>query len=197
MQMVFIYGIHLDRLPGGSTDLTVDEWMSVLKLSDMWEFPKMRTKAIDASESEVQKLGAVEMILLAKKYSVSDWLTKGYDILARRPEHITADERKRLGLDTFVRLAEVREKSWNHAVFGQYSYSVYAQQQRNQFGFAGAIQAACEDELMDDDEYRAAHRVDGEYSHIQSEHALMEFLRRVTDSPYEAAKGKKPKGKRK
>ena len=187
MQMVFIYGIHLDRLPGGSTDLTVDEWMSVLKLSDMWEFPKMRTKAIDASENEVQKLGAVEMILLAKKYSVSDWLTKGYDILARRPERITADERKRLGLDTFVRLAEVREKSWNHAVFGPHPYSGYVQQQRNQFGFADAIQVAFEDELMDDDKYRAAHRVDGMYSHIQSDNVLR---------PYEAAKGKKSNKKR-
>ena len=147
----------------------------------------MRTKAIDASESEVQKLGAVEMILLAKKYSVSDWLTKGYDILARRPERITADERKRLGLDTFVRLAEVREKSWNHAVFGPHSYSGYVQQQRNQFGFADAIQVAFEDALMDDNEYRAAHRVDGKYSHIQSDNALR---------PYEAAKGKKSNKKR-
>ena len=152
MQMVFIYGIHLDRLPGGSTDLTVDEWMSVLKLSDMWEFPKMRTKAIDASESEVQKLGAVEMILLAKKYSVSDWLTKGYDILARRPKHITSDERKRLDLDTFVRLVAVREKSWKYGYERNQSY--YGGNHRDQFTFAKEIQAIFREELMEDDDYR-------------------------------------------
>ena len=132
--------------------MTVDEWMSVIKLSDMWQFPKMRMKAINASESQVQILGAVDMILLAKKYSVSRWLIKGYDILTRRPEHITSDERKRLDLDTFVRLVEVREKSWKYGYERNQSY--YGGNHRDQFTFAKEIQAIFREELMEDDDYR-------------------------------------------
>ena len=134
--------------------MTVDEWMSVIKLSDMWQFPKMRMKAINASESQVQILGAVDMILLAKKYSVSRWLIKGYDILTRRPEHITSDERKRLGLDTFVRLVEVREKSWKYGYERNNNY--YGEHYREQFTFAKEIQAVFQEELMEDDDYRSA-----------------------------------------
>ena len=134
--------------------MTMDEWMSVIKLSDMWQFPKMRMKAINPSESQVQILGAVDMILLAKKYSISRWLTKGYDILARRPKYITSDERKRLDLDTFVRLVEVREKSWKYGY--EKNQSEYGGSNREQFTFAKEIQAVFREELMEDDDYRSA-----------------------------------------
>ena len=160
MSESLIREIHPDRLPGVSASLTVDEWMSVLKLSDMWQFPKMRSKAIDATETQIQNSGAVDMILLAKKYRISRWLIKGYETLTRRPEHITADERERLGLDTFLRLVDVREQSWKYACdYGMYaSYNtVYARDIRGSFGFKDAIEKVFKDELMEDGEYRTAH----------------------------------------
>ncbi|ETW82157.1 hypothetical protein HETIRDRAFT_101348 [Heterobasidion irregulare TC 32-1] len=150
------------QLPGGSEVLSTDEWMAVLELADMWQVPKMRMKAINAMEKNVQNSGAVEMILLARKYRISSWLIKGYGMLARRPDPITSDERERLSLDTFMRLVGVREKGWKYAVYGtgdrNSSRSYSASSQHAEFNFDSEVRAVFKDELMKDEEYRIAHR---------------------------------------
>ena len=142
--------------------MSTDEWMAVLELADMWQVPKMRMKAIAAMEKNVQNSGAVEMILLARKYRISSWLIKGYGMLARRPDPITSDERERLSLDTFMRLVGVREKAWKYAVYGtgdkNISRSYSAPNQHAEFNFDSEVRAVFKDELMEDEEYRVAHR---------------------------------------
>ena len=150
--------VYVGRLPGGSDVLSTGEWMAVLELADMWQLPKMRKKAIAATENDIQNSGAVEMILLARKYRISSWLIKGYGILARRPDQITSDERERLGLDTFMRLVGVREKSWKYAVYETSSRNYPASQLHARFDFDSEVQAVFRDELMEDEEYRVAHR---------------------------------------
>ena len=150
--------MYFNRLVGESASLTVEEWLSVLKLSDLWELPELRTKAIDAVESHIHNLGTVDMILLAKKYCVSKWLMRGYEALARRTDVITPDESVRLGVYTSCRLAEVRDKSWKYVChYGRLSNSYYARDYRGCFDFAEEVRAVFRDELMEDEEYRAVH----------------------------------------
>ena len=151
--------MYFNRLVGESASLTVEEWLSVLKLSDLWELPELRTKAIDAVESHNQDLDTVDMILLAKKYCVSKWLIRGYEELARRTDVITPEESVRLGVYTSCRLAEVRDKSWKYVChYGRLSNSYYARDYRGCFDFAEEVRAVFRDELMEDEEYRVAHR---------------------------------------
>ena len=116
----------------------------------------MRKRATGRIEIHVQNLGAVDLILLARAYRVSAWLMKGYDDLARRDKHITPQERERLGLDTFFRVVELREKNLRHAVLA------FRPRKKSppieQVDLTNDIQAMFRDELMGDDEYRAAHR---------------------------------------
>lgn len=141
------------QIVGDSTTLTIDEWMSVLKLSTMWGFSSLQKRAAGKIETHVQDLRAVDLIVLARAYRVPAWLMKGYDKLARRKAYITPDERERLGLDTFFRLVEIREKSWRHAVHGIEASA----RLRKEFQFTDEIQAMFKDELVGDEEYRAAH----------------------------------------
>ena len=172
------------RLPGVSTSLTVDEWMSVLKLSNMWNFTKMRKKAIDATESHILNSRPVDVILLARKYHISQWLLDGYAKLASRPESITPEEREHLGLVSFFRLVEMRDRSWKYACdCGMSGGTVYARDQRGSFGFKNAIRSAFEDELMEDGAYVPS--VEGTCPDIQSvTRRSIYFFTHVTISYY-------------
>jgi len=86
--------------------MTSDEWISVLKLSTMWEFSEYRKLAIDKLS---KSLRLVDKICLAKEYKVADWLMEGYIGLASRQETISSDDEEKLGLSTVVRLFRLRE----------------------------------------------------------------------------------------
>ena len=156
MYLVKCSSLTMSRIVGDSTTLAIDEWMSVLKLSTMWGFHNLRKRATGRIEIHVQNLGAVDLILLARAYRVSAWLMKGYDDLARRDKHITPQERERLGLDTFFRVVELREKNLRHAVLA------FRPRKKSppieQVDLTNDIQAMFRDELMGDEKYRAAHR---------------------------------------
>jgi hypothetical protein len=90
--------------------MTMDEWISVLKLSTMWEFDACRNLVID----ELSKDGNIDPITkvgLAKQYKIPQWLFEGYETFIKRKEAISAAEAEQLGLATVVRLFHIREKS--------------------------------------------------------------------------------------
>ncbi|KAI6037099.1 hypothetical protein BKA83DRAFT_4171785 [Pisolithus microcarpus] len=96
------YGSQLD-LPHG-----IEQWTSVLKLSTTWNFERLRQAAIDALiESGI---GAVDRIVLSQRYYIKNWLLPALNELARRPEPITLEEAKRMGIDIALKLASVRER---------------------------------------------------------------------------------------
>ncbi|KAH7921442.1 hypothetical protein BV22DRAFT_1049622 [Leucogyrophana mollusca] len=90
------------RRPRGTT-----EWKSVLKLSTMWGFNALRSKAIAQLAS--MSLSAVDKIVIANQYDINDWLLPCFNELAKRPEPIGADDVDKLGLDTALKIAAVRE----------------------------------------------------------------------------------------
>ncbi|KAI5987322.1 hypothetical protein EDC04DRAFT_2912996 [Pisolithus marmoratus] len=90
-----------------------NQWMSVLKLSTMWEFTSLRTAAIswlDTSDASVCRSDHVERIVFAMQYGIKEWLLPSLLALVQRPELISVEEGMRLGIKTALKLASVREK---------------------------------------------------------------------------------------
>ncbi|KAI0309468.1 hypothetical protein OF83DRAFT_1072017 [Amylostereum chailletii] len=103
------------RAAPNTKGMDVEEWMSVLKLANMWCLDELRLKAIDASEWLIASKTAQEKILLGKRYHVARWLIDGYVALGQRKEMISDGEREELGIETYVGLVTLRERSWEWA----------------------------------------------------------------------------------
>jgi hypothetical protein len=88
-------------------NLTVTQWVSVLKLATMWSFSGVRASAVDALTA--MTIEPVEKVRLAVLYDVPQWLLPAFVELARRPKPPTLAEARILGLETVTKLAEVRE----------------------------------------------------------------------------------------
>ncbi|KAI5985623.1 hypothetical protein EDD15DRAFT_1626644 [Pisolithus albus] len=102
----------LCRQHGKNKDLVLsltNEWISVLKLSTMWEFTTLREAAISWLGAAYQS-DPVEKIVLATRYDIGEWLLPSLLALAQRADPISVEEGKRLGIETALKLASVREK---------------------------------------------------------------------------------------
>jgi hypothetical protein len=71
-----------------------EEWISVLKLSNLWAFAELRHKAVDGLSTT--NIDPVDMIMLAREYKVEILLVKGYVGLITRNEGPSVEEAKRL-----------------------------------------------------------------------------------------------------
>lgn len=93
--------------------MTGSEWTSVLKLSTMWGFEHLRELSIRNMSDIV--MDPVERAALASEYSIDEWLLPALNELAQREEPITVDEARRLGWETALKVAAVRESfvAWN------------------------------------------------------------------------------------
>ncbi|KAL4068133.1 hypothetical protein J3A83DRAFT_4413724 [Scleroderma citrinum] len=85
-----------------------EQWISVLKLSTMWEFDGLRRSAINNLASK--SMNPVDKFSLAILYDVTEWIMPALLKLAQRPEPISFEEGRRLGFETALKLASVREK---------------------------------------------------------------------------------------
>ncbi|KAJ7772024.1 hypothetical protein DFH07DRAFT_937719 [Mycena maculata] len=91
------------------------EWMSVLKLANLWHFLEIRELAIKQLDAHAaNSLDCVERILLGKQYDVSAWLRSGYQDLARRKTPISMDEAKQLGWEVTLQIFHLREGAVTH-----------------------------------------------------------------------------------
>ena len=85
-----------------------EAWISVLKLSTMWAFGKLRQKAI----KRLGKLNVdpVEKVMLARNYKVEQFLVDGYGGLITRKEGPSLEEAKVLGYEVVIQLYKMREQ---------------------------------------------------------------------------------------
>jgi hypothetical protein len=92
-------------------DLSLAEWISVLKLSTMWEFTGSRQYAI----SQITKLGIspARQINLARDYHIQEWFLPGLIAYAQQQDAITADDVDLLGWDFVLKLLQARERMGN------------------------------------------------------------------------------------
>ena len=88
----------------------VEEWTSVLKLANQWDF--VEVKALAVRELQRLSMDPLQRILLYRKYAVNGvHLQKAFTELTIREKRITVDEGRELGLETMVQLADARERA--------------------------------------------------------------------------------------
>ncbi|KAI1788338.1 hypothetical protein LXA43DRAFT_1159976 [Ganoderma leucocontextum] len=95
------YGAHQAHTP--------TEWTSILSLATRWDFNDIRALAI----REIQSLAMspVDKIVLAQEFDIDGrWLLAAYTALCERPSPLSVSEGTRLGLETAMRVAQLREQ---------------------------------------------------------------------------------------
>jgi hypothetical protein len=86
-----------------------EEWISILKLSTMWEFSYARDLAI--KELSGRAMDPITKVLLARQYSIPKWLLAAYHELVNRKELVSCDEAQQLGLNVAIQIFHIREKA--------------------------------------------------------------------------------------
>jgi len=90
--------------------MSSEEWASVLKLSTMWEFKNIRTRAIKALENPTLSMDLVDKIVIARNFNVSSWLVPSLNALVQREKSLNLSEGNRLGLEWALKVAGLRER---------------------------------------------------------------------------------------
>ncbi|KAI0326136.1 hypothetical protein GY45DRAFT_150028 [Cubamyces sp. BRFM 1775] len=123
---------------------TLEEWISVLKLTTMWQFARQRRVAIDrlCPLLEAANIPA-RWLWLARQYDVDEWLFPALHALARRTQPIQVEEAESLGIATAIKMAEVRESFTRCSV--KYNYQIVVS--RSQYDFTAKIMQVFRDEL--------------------------------------------------
>lgn len=100
---------HINRTYGVYRPQTLDEWTSVLHLATRWEFIDIRALAIRSIQS--LDISPVDRIVLARDFDITDrWTLQAYTALCDRSDPLSYHEASRLGLETSVRIAQMREQ---------------------------------------------------------------------------------------
>ncbi|KZP21000.1 hypothetical protein FIBSPDRAFT_1021607 [Athelia psychrophila] len=106
--MVFTEKAHsLSRYVPQPVNMTIPEWISVLKLATLWRFGELRIEAIE--ELTKQEQDPLEKIVLGREYRVEAWLLTGYKELIQRDSGLTQSEKKKLGDAAIIKIYEARE----------------------------------------------------------------------------------------
>ncbi|EIW74321.1 hypothetical protein CONPUDRAFT_33640, partial [Coniophora puteana RWD-64-598 SS2] len=87
--------------------VTQEEWVAVLKLTHRWEMAELHRVAMESLSA--MPMDPVEKAGLAQDLDIQEWKLPAYQEIARRSEPLTMSDVDRLGLDTILKLAAVRE----------------------------------------------------------------------------------------
>ncbi|CAL1703062.1 unnamed protein product [Somion occarium] len=96
-----------------SRNLLTEEWISILKLSTMWNM-------VDHRKSSIQNLrmrfdyDPVTRVVLAQSHGIDEWLLPAYLQPAHRKEPLSALESSRLGYETAFKIVEARERAYSN-----------------------------------------------------------------------------------
>ncbi|OCB88008.1 hypothetical protein A7U60_g4793 [Sanghuangporus baumii] len=102
--------VLFDPAYGLQSELQQDEWISVLQLSHMWSCDRLFALAI--SKLSVLEVDPILKIMLAKTYNIEAWLPPAYFSLVTRAEPLTLEDAEKLGMETTMKLTEVRESRY-------------------------------------------------------------------------------------
>ena len=141
--MTLLLNRHYGPSAAEMVDLTFDQWVSVLKLTTMWRFTRLRRATIDKMTPMLDSVDPIRRITLARVYDVAQWLLPGLHALARRTEPLKMNEVEPLGLQTFGRMAQVRESF----VAVQGRAGMYGLSSRSTHDFEAVIRRVFSDEL--------------------------------------------------
>ena len=94
----------------GQRDLSYEEWKSVLHLSTRWDFASIRRLALN----NIQPPTSHDRLLLARTYSVNDWLVPALSELCEKRVPLSLDEARQMDIEDVVLVATIREDIRNH-----------------------------------------------------------------------------------
>ena len=128
-------------------NFSLAEWVSILKLSTMWEFTGSRQYAI----SQIPKLGIspARQINLARDYHIQEWFLPGLIAYAQQQDAITADDVELLGWDFVLKLLQARERMGDFKFFHEDQYLWYTPtvKARVTYDFTTSIEVVFGDEI--------------------------------------------------
>ncbi|KAF8589487.1 hypothetical protein K439DRAFT_1523220 [Ramaria rubella] len=91
----------------GEHSATLPEWISILQLASLWLFDDIRCLAI--RELATFEIEPVQKVAIALQNDVPEWLHPSYMALCERPNPLTVEEARRLGVEVVALLACARE----------------------------------------------------------------------------------------
>ncbi|KAF8959924.1 hypothetical protein BDZ97DRAFT_1365091 [Flammula alnicola] len=109
---------------------TYEQWLGALHLATQWDFFDIRKQAIAGLSPFLTDRGGVEVILLARKYKVKEWLIQGYMHIAQQTDALDIDKLGAATLDhaTIIRLFLVRDmilvsfRNSRRGYYGDYAF---------------------------------------------------------------------------
>jgi hypothetical protein len=104
------------------------EWIAILSISTRLIFEKVRERAIKEITKRLDQVEGFELIELANKFDVEQWLKPAYRRIVTRTNLITHAEAAKVPLPMAVMLLRSREKFWKNSVNYRSAGSVKATQ---------------------------------------------------------------------
>lgn len=110
----------IDVFPARSVDLlasaldqekpqTVDDWLAILKLSTMWDFPSARNLAIKRLAK--LKIDPVRQLVMQFQYNVdAQWGYEAFRALCKRREPLSLVEARDVGMEVVIKVSVARER---------------------------------------------------------------------------------------
>lgn len=101
-------GVCIYSVLEGPFEFDSSTLVSALRIAMIYDYPTLRAYSI--KHIEQAQLPAVERVKLGREFRLTLWEQSAFYGLCMRDEAITMDEASMLGLQTLVRLAQIREK---------------------------------------------------------------------------------------
>ena len=96
----------------------VDDWIAMLSISTCLTFPRVRKHAISELTSHLEETNPFDLIGLAVKYDVQQWLKPTYRRIVTRREFRTHAEAEKISFPMAVMLMHSREQHWKNSNIG-------------------------------------------------------------------------------
>ena len=93
---------------------TLADWVAMLSISTRLMFEKVRKRAIKEITPRLDKIETFELIRLAIKFDVEQWLKHSYRRLVTRAEPITHAESAKIPVHVIIMLTRSREQYWRN-----------------------------------------------------------------------------------
>jgi hypothetical protein len=98
---------------------TLADWVAMLSISTRLMFEKVRERAIKEITARLDKVEAFELIRLAIKFDVEQWLKPAYRRIVTRTELITHAAFVKIPVHLIIILTRAREQYWKYQNYNQ------------------------------------------------------------------------------
>ena len=104
---------------------TVADWISMLSISTRLNFQKVRERAIKEITARLDEIDPFDLIGLAVKYDVQQWLMPAYRRIVTRVNLITHPEAQKIPFTMAAMLMRSREQHWKDNRSGRPHYAIH------------------------------------------------------------------------